>query len=50
MSGASPGAATGRAGARLFVWLQYVLPQHGLSRAVLAATRVRRPWFKYALG
>jgi phosphatidylserine decarboxylase len=49
MSGASPGASTGRAGARLFVWLQYVLPQHGLSRAVLAATRVRRPWFKNLL-
>ena len=25
----------------LFVWLQYLLPQHGLSRLVLAATRVR---------
>jgi phosphatidylserine decarboxylase len=33
-------------GARLFVWLQYVLPQHALSRLVLAATRVRTPWFK----
>jgi phosphatidylserine decarboxylase len=31
---------------RLFVWLQYLLPQHGLSRLVLAATRVRIPWFK----
>jgi phosphatidylserine decarboxylase len=31
---------------RLFVWLQYLLPQHGLSRLILAATRVRRPWFK----
>jgi phosphatidylserine decarboxylase len=31
---------------RWFVWLQYVLPQHGLSRLVLAATRVRAPWFK----
>ena len=31
---------------RLFVWLQYLLPQHGLSRLVLAATRVRTPWFK----
>jgi phosphatidylserine decarboxylase len=31
---------------RLFVWLQYLLPQHGLSRLVLAATRVRVPWFK----
>jgi len=34
---------------RLFVWLQYILPQHGLSRVVLAATRVRTPWFKNAL-
>ena len=33
-------------GERLFVWLQYVLPQHALSRLVLAATRVRSPWFK----
>ena len=31
---------------RLFVWLQYLLPQHGLSRLILAATRVRAPWFK----
>ncbi len=31
---------------RLFVWLQYLLPQHGLSRLVLAATRVRIRWFK----
>lgn len=31
---------------RLFVWLQYVLPQHGLSRLALAATRVRAAWFK----
>ena len=30
----------------LFVWFQYVLPQHGLSRLVLAATRVRARWFK----
>jgi phosphatidylserine decarboxylase len=34
---------------RLFVWLQYVLPQHGLSRLILAATRVRTPWFKNLL-
>ena len=34
---------------RLFVWLQYVLPQHGLSRFILAATRVRTPWFKNLL-
>ena len=31
---------------RLFVWFQYLLPQHGLSRLILAATRVRAPWFK----
>jgi phosphatidylserine decarboxylase len=34
---------------RLFVWLQYLIPQHGLSRLVLAATRVRAPWFKNLL-
>ena len=34
---------------RLFVWMQYLLPQHGLSRLVLAATRVRAAWFKNAL-
>ena len=34
---------------RLFVWLQYVLPQHALSRLVLRATRVRTPWFKNVL-
>jgi phosphatidylserine decarboxylase len=31
---------------RLFVWFQHVLPQHGLSRLVLRATRVRTTWFK----
>ena len=31
---------------RLFVWIQYVLPQHALSRLVLHATRARTPWFK----
>ena len=34
---------------RLFVWLQYALPQHALSRLVLKATRVRTAWFKNAL-
>ena len=43
-----PNAAAGLRG-RLFVWLQYVLPQHALSRLVLAATRVRLPWFKNLL-
>jgi phosphatidylserine decarboxylase len=36
-------------GGRLFVWFQYLLPQHGLSRLVLAATRVRTQWFKNCL-
>jgi phosphatidylserine decarboxylase len=31
---------------RPFVWFQYVLPQHALSRLVLRATRVRAAWFK----
>ena len=31
---------------RLFVGLQYLLPQHGLSRLIRAATRVRAGWFK----
>jgi phosphatidylserine decarboxylase len=34
---------------RLFAYLQYVLPQHAISRLVLKATRVRRAWFKNAL-
>jgi phosphatidylserine decarboxylase len=34
---------------RLFVWFQHLLPQHALSRLVLRATRVRRPWFKNLL-
>jgi phosphatidylserine decarboxylase len=40
----APGA-TGRA----FVALQHLLPQHGISRIVLAATRSRVPAFKNAL-
>jgi len=40
----APGA-TGRA----FVALQHLLPQHGISRLVLAATRSRAPAFKNAL-
>lgn len=31
---------------RLFVWLQYLIPQHALSRLVLRATRIRWQWFK----
>ncbi len=36
-------------GGRLFVWLQYAIPQHRLSRLVFAAARVRTPWFKNLL-
>ncbi len=39
----------GSLGGRLFVWFQYLLPQHGLSRLVLSATRVRTLWFKNCL-
>jgi phosphatidylserine decarboxylase len=39
----------GGLGGRLFVWFQYLLPQHGLSRLVLSATRVRTRWFKNCL-
>jgi phosphatidylserine decarboxylase len=45
MSGGDAGHDDGLRG-RCFVWFQYVLPQHGLSRLVLAATRVRAVWFK----
>jgi phosphatidylserine decarboxylase len=34
---------------RLFVGLQYLLPQHTLSRLILVLTRVRAHWFKNAL-
>ncbi len=34
---------------RPFVWLQYLLPQHALSRLILRATRIRKPWLKNAL-
>jgi phosphatidylserine decarboxylase len=44
-----PSGVGGGIRGRLFVWLQYVLPQHGLSRIVGAATRVRTPWFKNLL-
>jgi phosphatidylserine decarboxylase len=40
------GASRSAVRERLFVWFQYLLPQHGLSRLILAATRVRTPWFK----
>jgi phosphatidylserine decarboxylase len=38
-----------RASGRAFVALQHLLPQHGISRLVLAATRSRSPAFKNAL-
>jgi phosphatidylserine decarboxylase len=44
VTGPSPGA-----GGRAFVALQRLLPQHGISRAVLALTRSRTPAFKNAL-
>jgi phosphatidylserine decarboxylase len=34
--------------ARLFVLLQYLLPQHGVSRLIHRLTRVRKRWFKDA--
>ena len=37
------------AGGRAFVALQHLLPQHGISRLVLAATRSRSVAFKNAL-
>src|SRR5215204_4201301 len=40
----SPGA-----GGRAFVALQHLLPKHGISRLVLAATRSQAPAFKNAL-
>jgi phosphatidylserine decarboxylase len=42
-------AAAGGAAARLFVALQYLLPQHLLSRAVHSLARNRIPWVKNAL-
>ncbi|MDE2348709.1 MAG: phosphatidylserine decarboxylase [Gammaproteobacteria bacterium] len=51
--GAGPAASAASAApsirSRLFVALQYALPQHTLSRLVRAATRVRTRWFKNAL-
>jgi phosphatidylserine decarboxylase len=50
-SSAAPRATSSAAALRglLFAWLQYMLPQHAISRLVLAATRVRTSWFKNAL-
>ena len=47
--GSGSGDASDGWSARLFIWFQHLLPQHGLSRLVLSATRVRSPWFKNAL-
>jgi phosphatidylserine decarboxylase len=44
VSESAPGA-----GGRAFVALQHLLPQHGISRLVLAATRSTNPSFKNAL-
>jgi phosphatidylserine decarboxylase len=44
VSEADPGV-----GGRAFVALQHLLPQHGISRLILAATRSRAPGFKNAL-
>jgi phosphatidylserine decarboxylase len=46
---APPSSSAAALRGRLFAWLQHILPQHGISRLVLAATRVRTPWFKNAL-
>ena len=47
--GAAAHGAAASLGARAFVALQHVLPQHGLSRLVYAATRSRNRAFKDAL-
>ncbi|NMW32447.1 phosphatidylserine decarboxylase [Altererythrobacter sp. RZ02] len=31
---------------RLFIWLQYILPQHGLSKLAGAVARSERPWLR----
>ena len=52
MAAADPHMPAGRRfglGARLFVLLQHLLPQHGLSRLVHAAARSRSRWFKNLL-
>jgi len=43
------GTADESPGGRLFVALQYLLPQHGLSRLVHGLARSRIPWLKNAL-
>jgi len=49
MATAAPPVERLTAGARLFVALQYVLPQHALSRIVRRATRSRWRWLKNTL-
>jgi phosphatidylserine decarboxylase len=49
MSNVSADARSGGLRGRLFVALQYLLPQHTVSRLVLTATRVRVQWFKNLL-
>ena len=34
----------------LFVWLQYILPQHPISRLIHWLTRLRLPWLKNMMG
>jgi phosphatidylserine decarboxylase len=45
----TPGAPSVTHGDRLFAALQYVLPQHALSRLIYAATRSRAPWIKESI-
>jgi phosphatidylserine decarboxylase len=49
MSDFPHGAGPPGVGGRTFVALQHLLPQHGISRLVLGATRSRAPAFKNAL-
>ena len=46
---AAEGVARPTLRTRLYVALQYLLPQHALSRLVRIATRSRRPWLKNRL-
>ncbi|HZF15808.1 MAG TPA: archaetidylserine decarboxylase [Steroidobacteraceae bacterium] len=46
MTHEAPGRGIGE---RSFVWMQYVIPQHFISRLVYRATRSSWPWFKNRL-
>lgn len=46
MTQRAPGRGIGE---RLFVWMQYIVPQHLISRIVYRATRSSRPWLKNRL-